>query len=96
MELAYADEAADKLDFYDEHDALLADAFDRVIGELEAAPPNGAVRLRQTYLKPPGAYAVSVTVPGRRDRYMVLWQFEEPNTAFIKFAGRGLEALDVR
>ncbi len=93
MNLGYADDAADQLDHYDERDTLLADAFDRVIGELEAAPPNGAVQLRQTYLKPPGAYAVAVMVPGRPQRYMLLWEFEEPNTAFIKYAGRGLAAL---
>jgi hypothetical protein len=93
MNLAYADEAAEQLDHYDERDTLLADAFDQVLGELEAASPNGAIRLRQSYLKPPGAYAVAVTVPGRAQRYMLLWEFEEPDTAFIKYVGRGLAAL---
>lgn len=89
MDIAYAEEAADKLDFYDEHDETLAEAFDKVLQRLRADPSDS--RFRTTYLRPPGAYVIHVRVPGRDQDYYVFWSFDtdDDNLLWVKYAGPG-------
>ncbi|MCJ0700237.1 hypothetical protein FRIG_03660 [Frigoribacterium faeni] len=91
MDLWYTDEAADKLDFYDENDSTLGDAFDAVLQVLKKSPNDS--RLKQRYLRPPDAYVVPVQVPGRDTRYYVFWQYDENGDIWIKYAGSSAAAI---
>ncbi|TAM71941.1 MAG: hypothetical protein EPN48_00635 [Microbacteriaceae bacterium] len=84
MRVEFSEEADDKLDFYEQTDRQLYDAFFDVIDLI--ANDSSEVFLRRHYLRPPGAYAVEVVVRARstNDVYYLFWEEEPGGVAFIK------------